>query len=264
MAQQLNQNQNSIMLILTVVAILITILIPPGLITYWIMQPNVVCEQLPTIPITENESSNTKQQPSMSSVTCVIVKNTGYSPAYDVFVTINSENFFPERTGLDPEDWKYISRVIDSDRNKKVYFLNKFASGSKFTIIIPSPEKEPEIIVNGMWGGGKKIVMEKSTPPIIILIGLCVYYLGFLTCLLVIRFLLPRIRRIIDGPPPLNKLRVFRERRRLTQKDLAEKVGVTRQTINAIENSRDIPSLELAFRLAELFEVKIEDIFSPD
>jgi putative transcriptional regulator len=58
-----------------------------------------------------------------------------------------------------------------------------------------------------------------------------------------------------------NKLKVFRAMYDLTQKDLAEKVGVTRQTINAIEKRKYNPSLELTFKLAKLFEVKIEDIF---
>ena len=58
-----------------------------------------------------------------------------------------------------------------------------------------------------------------------------------------------------------NKLKVFRAMHDLTQKDLALKVEVTRQTINAIEKGKYSPSLELAFKLAELFEVKIEDIF---
>jgi len=61
-----------------------------------------------------------------------------------------------------------------------------------------------------------------------------------------------------------NKLKVFRAMYDLTQEDLAEKVGVTRQTINAIEKSKYNPSLELAFKLARLFKVKIEDIFSHD
>ncbi len=61
-----------------------------------------------------------------------------------------------------------------------------------------------------------------------------------------------------------NKLKVFRAIHDLTQEDLAEKVGVTRQTINAIEKSKYNPSLELTFKLARLFEVKIEDIFSYD
>ena len=61
-----------------------------------------------------------------------------------------------------------------------------------------------------------------------------------------------------------NKLKVFRAMYDLTQEDLAEKVGVTRQTINAIEKRKYNPSLELAFKLAKLFEVKIEDIFIYD
>ena len=58
-----------------------------------------------------------------------------------------------------------------------------------------------------------------------------------------------------------NKLKVFRAMHDLTQEALAEKVGMTRQTINAIERGRYNPSLDLAFKLAELFEVKIEDMF---
>jgi len=61
-----------------------------------------------------------------------------------------------------------------------------------------------------------------------------------------------------------NKLKVFRAMHDLTQEDLAEKVGVTRQTINAIEKSKYNPSLELAFKCAKLFDVKIEDIFVYD
>jgi putative transcriptional regulator len=58
-----------------------------------------------------------------------------------------------------------------------------------------------------------------------------------------------------------NKLKVFRAIHDLTQEALAEKVKTTRQTINAIERGRYNPSLDLAFKLAELFEVKIEDLF---
>jgi putative transcriptional regulator len=58
-----------------------------------------------------------------------------------------------------------------------------------------------------------------------------------------------------------NKLKVFRAIHDLTQETLAEKVKTTRQTINAIERGRYNPSLDLAFKLAELFEVKIEDLF---
>jgi len=58
-----------------------------------------------------------------------------------------------------------------------------------------------------------------------------------------------------------NKLKVFRAMHDLTQDNLAEKLGVTRQTINAIEKQRYNPSLELAFKLADFFGVTIEDLF---
>jgi putative transcriptional regulator len=60
-----------------------------------------------------------------------------------------------------------------------------------------------------------------------------------------------------------NNIKVYRAMNDLTQESLAEKVGVTRQTINAIEKDKYDPSLELAFKIARLFGVKIEDIFSP-
>ncbi len=50
----------------------------------------------------------------------------------------------------------------------------------------------------------------------------------------------------------------------LSQADLAEVVGVTRQTINAIERERYDPSLELAFKLAVYFECSIEELFDPE
>lgn len=49
-----------------------------------------------------------------------------------------------------------------------------------------------------------------------------------------------------------------------SQADLAEAVGVTRQTINAIERERYDPSLELAFALAEQFDCRIEELFDPE
>ena len=59
-----------------------------------------------------------------------------------------------------------------------------------------------------------------------------------------------------------NELKVYRAKYDLTQQDLAEKVGVTRQTIISIEKGRYEPSLSLAFKLAKNFGVKIEDLFS--
>jgi putative transcriptional regulator len=59
-----------------------------------------------------------------------------------------------------------------------------------------------------------------------------------------------------------NKLKVYRAIKDLTQEELAEKIGVTRQTVIAIESNKYLPSLGLAFRIAKLFKVKIEDIFT--
>lgn len=61
-----------------------------------------------------------------------------------------------------------------------------------------------------------------------------------------------------------NDLKVWRARRDLTQKELADEVGVSRQTINAIEVGRYDPSLALAFELAAYFDCSIEDIFTYD
>lgn len=58
-----------------------------------------------------------------------------------------------------------------------------------------------------------------------------------------------------------NILQELRKNRKLTQEQLAEIIGVSRQTINAIEKDKFDPSLPTAFRMAQLFEKKIEDIF---
>jgi putative transcriptional regulator len=57
------------------------------------------------------------------------------------------------------------------------------------------------------------------------------------------------------------KLKVYRAMRDMTQEELAREVGVTRQTIIAIEKGDYNPSLELAFRIARFFEAGVEDIF---
>ena len=61
-----------------------------------------------------------------------------------------------------------------------------------------------------------------------------------------------------------NDLRARRAQRDLSQAQLAEAVGVSRRTINAIERERYDPSLELAFALAAHFGCRIEDVFTPD
>ncbi len=58
-----------------------------------------------------------------------------------------------------------------------------------------------------------------------------------------------------------NRLRELREERGLTQEELAKALGVTRQTIIAIEKGKYDPSLKLAFRIARFFNRKIEEIF---
>jgi putative transcriptional regulator len=58
-----------------------------------------------------------------------------------------------------------------------------------------------------------------------------------------------------------NKLKVLRAERDWSQANLAEKVGVSRQTINAIETGKYDPSLPLAFKLSKLFDRQIEDVF---
>jgi putative transcriptional regulator len=59
-----------------------------------------------------------------------------------------------------------------------------------------------------------------------------------------------------------NKLKVYRAMHDLTQDALAQKLGITRQTVLSIEKEKYDPSLELAFKIANLFNVTIEDIFS--
>lgn len=60
-----------------------------------------------------------------------------------------------------------------------------------------------------------------------------------------------------------NRLKVLRAERDWSQSDLAERLGVSRQSVNAIETGRYAPSLPLAFRIAAIFGLPIEAIFSP-
>jgi putative transcriptional regulator len=61
-----------------------------------------------------------------------------------------------------------------------------------------------------------------------------------------------------------NRLRVLRAERDWSQADLAERLAVSRQTVNALENERYDPSLPLAFAIARLFARRIEDVFTPE
>lgn len=61
-----------------------------------------------------------------------------------------------------------------------------------------------------------------------------------------------------------NRIKVLRAERGLTQAELAERLDVSRQTVNALETGKYDPSLPLAFRIARLFSLRIEDIFSDE
>jgi putative transcriptional regulator len=61
-----------------------------------------------------------------------------------------------------------------------------------------------------------------------------------------------------------NRLKVLRAERDWSQETLAEKLDVSRQTVNAIEREKYDPSLPLAFKIAAVFETTIEAIFQPD
>jgi putative transcriptional regulator len=61
-----------------------------------------------------------------------------------------------------------------------------------------------------------------------------------------------------------NQLRVLRAERQWSQGDLAGKLGVSRQTVNALETGKYDPSLPLAFKIARLFGRSIEDVFEHD
>jgi putative transcriptional regulator len=61
-----------------------------------------------------------------------------------------------------------------------------------------------------------------------------------------------------------NSLRVLRAERNWSQAELADALGVSRQTVNALETGKYDPSLPLAFKIARLFDRMIEDIFDPE
>jgi putative transcriptional regulator len=61
-----------------------------------------------------------------------------------------------------------------------------------------------------------------------------------------------------------NRLKVLRAERDWSQQDLAERLAISRQSVNAIETGKYDPSLPLAFRIADLFAMRIEEIFLKD
>ena len=60
-----------------------------------------------------------------------------------------------------------------------------------------------------------------------------------------------------------NRIKVLRAERQWSQAELAERVGVSRNSINAVENGRFVPSLTLAFAIANEFGLRVEDVFDP-
>jgi putative transcriptional regulator len=61
-----------------------------------------------------------------------------------------------------------------------------------------------------------------------------------------------------------SRLRVLRAERNWSQAELAERLNVSRQTINALETERYEPSLGLAFKIAKLFAMRVDEVFQPD
>ena len=62
----------------------------------------------------------------------------------------------------------------------------------------------------------------------------------------------------------VNKIKIFRKNLNFTQEELAKKLHVTRQTINAIENNKYNPTLELAMKLARILNTTVEELFELD
>lgn len=68
----------------------------------------------------------------------------------------------------------------------------------------------------------------------------------------------------MEALPVTNRVRALRTDRGWSQGELADRLEVSRQTVNAIETEKYDPSLPLAFKIAKLFKTRIEDIFDPD
>jgi len=68
----------------------------------------------------------------------------------------------------------------------------------------------------------------------------------------------------MTGKPLKNKIKVYRAMNDWTQEELAQRVNVTRKTVNTIENRKFIPSAYLAIKIARAFGVSVEDVFQID
>ena len=73
-----------------------------------------------------------------------------------------------------------------------------------------------------------------------------------------------RYSRFLESLQVKNSLSQLSEERGWSQGDLADKLGVSRQTVNALERGKYDPSLPLAFKIAQLFKLRFEEIFDPD
>ena len=68
----------------------------------------------------------------------------------------------------------------------------------------------------------------------------------------------------MSAKPLKNRIKVFRAMKDWTQEELAHRVGVTRKTINTVENGKFVPSTYLALKIARAFEVSVEEVFQLD
>jgi hypothetical protein len=169
-----------------VVALIIFIL--TAIFAYGIIQPNIKYEKDPII-ITN--------APVMKCVHCVLLKNIGYSTAEDVIFEIKSD-FFQDYNEIMPEIWRdYCMINLSDDRYRTTYTFDKFADGTSVMISIPAPSKDSEIKIGGMHDGGKEIMENGSTLKGALIIGVCSYILGLLTCLAVFKFYLGR-KKIVE------------------------------------------------------------------
>ena len=151
-----------------------------GVFTIILMQPRVVYEELPIYLIGD---ANIK------SVSCVLLKNTGYDTADDVKFAIKSTDFY-QTNEMWPKIMKDYCDINESDPYRPTYSFKKFAPGAFVWISISAPCENPELDIDGRYNGGGRIIEnEKGTTPIgVLVIGLGSFLSGFFTYFLVIRF----------------------------------------------------------------------------
>src|SRR6267378_4486616 len=118
------------------------------------------------------------------------------------------------------------------------------------------PARSPRVWVRRRWGADLRVRVpgERGVPAALLHLGVPGDD----------RALGHRRRHRVVPLPMKNRLRVLRAERDWSQGELAERLDVSRQTVNALENEKYDPSLPLAFRIAALFGTRIEDIFRPE